>query len=329
MKRILSSVVAFALLVSILAVGSSVPASASSAPLGSADNPYPIRSQSDLSQMVNGSSSAYYRLEQNITVTSVLAQAANNRVRGTLDGNHYTITLQISSSGNPVGLFGRVDGVTVKNLKLAGSVSNSNNQQTGALIGSATSGSVTLDNIDSSVTVSGQNDTGGLIGQASISSVDIRNVTVRGNVKGTTQVGGIMGVGSGYFTRCSVTGDVTGTGTTTIGGLVGITSVSGRYSRFDECEMLGQVKGNINTGGIVGHAANTDFYNCRSTGTITGSREVGGIVGLGASTVNVDRCYSSSTINGDGARVGGLTGSNCHVYNSFGLNPSVKSLNTA
>ncbi|MBQ6005794.1 MAG: hypothetical protein IJL14_06070 [Selenomonadaceae bacterium] len=141
---------------------------------GSANNPYLIKTETDLRQLANyvnyGNDCAgkYFKLADNITLTNDwLAIGENLRpFKGIFDGDGKTISGLTVSGGDNLGLFGRVENATIQNLNLAG------------------------------VNVTGKNNVGSLVGSANNNS-QIINCTVQGNITGSENVGGFVGVLSG------------------------------------------------------------------------------------------------------------------------------------
>lgn len=143
-----------------------------------------------------------------------------NKYSGTFDGNGHTISnLNISSSSQYVGLFGYVDGGTIKNVKVENSTvtrtgtSTSKEYYTGIIVGYLNSGTVTgVATENASVAgsdVLAQNwSSGGIAGYnggtISMSSVE------GGTIKGKTEVGGIAGTNAkgGTITDCLASPDV-------------------------------------------------------------------------------------------------------------------------
>lgn len=72
--------------------------------------------------------------------------------KGTFDGDYHTINgLKIDSTASNQGLFGAINGATIKNLKVNGSVTSSNNY-IGGIVGKVQQG--TIENCSFSGTVS-------------------------------------------------------------------------------------------------------------------------------------------------------------------------------
>jgi len=171
-----------------------------------------------------------------------------------------------------LGLFGSLNGATIKNLVL------------------------------NSSEVTGFNNVGGLAG--SIYDTGIINCQVSGNVNGTgSYVGGVVGlnreslISDSYSTgEVSAAGNFVGgltgfnrdaliekcytsavvNGTATVGGLSGWNY----YSQINNCFSLSNVSGDSNVGGLVGWNYDAEVSNSYSTGSVTGNTSIGGLIGL-------------------------------------------------
>ena len=164
--------------------------------------------------------------------------------KGTFDGKGHKITgLNVPAVGDYVGLFAVIDGGTVKNLIVSGSVSGKD--RTGAIVGYLKNGG-TLYRCGNEATVTGSGaHTGGLVGEAGPNGREntIGQCYNAGAVSGSgTYAGGILGndLGKAAITDCYNTGSVIG---------------SSRYA--------GGIRGNfgkLNIGKI---------SNCYNAGTVT------------------------------------------------------------
>ena len=153
---------------------------------------------------------------------------------GTFDGGGYTITnlyIKRTVEGRGVGLFGRLEGGTIKNVGLVSpNTIGGNNHTVGSLVGSA-SGMISncysqggTTKVENSVN-GGVGSVGGLVGiqqglgKTTACYVAQGNIVVGDNANG----GGLVGLNSGEITTCYVQGgSITSTGTPrNIGGLVG------------------------------------------------------------------------------------------------------------
>ncbi len=250
--------------------------------------------------------------------------------KGTFNGNDHTITgLKISSSSNAdaaKGLFGVLDGATVKNLTIDADVAVSTNELAGALAGFVVNGSTIMD-----VTVNGKLvicKGGGVVGRMTIDGT-IQNCTNNAEITGSgANVGGI--VGAAYYnaegktmkiSNCVNNGNITNT-TGTVGGIVGLScaEVSG-------CSNYGTVTGNgADVAGIIAEQQNsgsvTDCHNYAEITNNSSAYGTGGVIGWirysGAASaypvkevVKVTNCSNSANITG-GNDAGGIVGT---VYN--------------
>ena len=229
--------------------------------------------------------------------------------KGVFDGNGKTLSgFTISRTTNYVGLFGYIDGATVKDLTMAGSVKGGS--FTGAFVGYSI-GSGYLQGLVFNGNVSGSNYTGGIVGH---NSHPITNVEITGDVSGIKYVGGIAGYTTGSIIGATTTGNVIGT-SSYVGGIVGNSN-----SNISNTTIIGNVSGTSYLGGICGCSiGESTISNCRITGDANGTTYVGGIIGDGQSST-ITNCYSYGNVTGD-EYVGGVIGSgfsNVSCCSSFG-----------
>ena len=159
---------------------------------------------------------------------------------GTFDGKGYTIKNLNVNRNTDAGLFGYVDGGTIRNLTVSGSVRNSTNSATGGIAGEANGG--TFENCANLCDVKG-GITGGIIGFANNTNYDliVRDCYNAGKITSTTgsSVGGIIGSCPGTalstISNCYNAGEVTkkGNGVGTVGAIVG-----SNYATVNNCYYL-------------------------------------------------------------------------------------------
>lgn len=228
----------------------------------------------------------------------------SSRFTGTFDGGEHTISeLYVNKEGSDYqGLFGVVQGGTVKNLTVKGTVKGGTN--VAGIVGWSYNGIV--ENCHSYVEVSGTKYVGGIVGQNNTASCTVSNCTNNGPVKGTNErIGGIVGFNKGIVQNCGNINVVDGA--TYVGGITGFSqeSVSGCYN-------VGDVSGTSTyVGGVVGRNYNSSATatDCYNTGTVTSNgTNVGGVIGNndGGTAKN---CYNVGGVSG-GATVGGVVGYN-------------------
>lgn len=145
--------------------------------------------------------------------------------KGTFDGQNHTITgLKIDESRkNGVGFFGKVYKGTIKNLTVEGTVSTSNSNYVGGIVGH---GYATITNCTFKGTV-GSKDTMQVGGIAGSGGFTIKNCSVYGNVIAECWAGGIVGncQDGGAYINCYVDGTISAERTYWGGGAAGITPV--------------------------------------------------------------------------------------------------------
>lgn len=215
--------------------------------------------------------------------------------RGNLNGSGYKVTgLWIDRPDiDFIGLFGRIDGGSVKNL----------------VVEIAANG------------IKGNTFVGGLIGD--ITNGNIINCSASGGVSGAHFVGGLVGHSGGRISdvvnirNCFATGDVF-TGLSPVGGLIGYSGSSGAV---EECYATGGVScgggsDEAGAGGLIGYAAFGAVNNCYAKGSVTNSGDAGtpsgglsGAAGAFGRTLTIENCYAAGHVSG-GGNLGGFIGLN-------------------
>ena len=187
--------------------------------------------------------------------------------KGTFDGNYHIISGLYIDGGSSVGFFGNVNGGTVRNLVVKGSVKGSGDAA--GIAGKLTAGKIT--NCGSEADVSGSTNVGGIAGSVNGDCV-ISGCYNSGNVTGTTgYIGGVTGQHwrAGTVENCYNTGTVTGPAT--VGGVTGGHKAASPV--LTSCFNAGMVidsAGNANNiGAVVGasRGTNSDCYYIKGTGT--------------------------------------------------------------
>ena len=187
---------------------------------GTEMDPFLIYTQEDLAGIASGSSGKYYKLANDITLTSDWVPIVS--FSGTLDGGGYTISgLNVPGSSTP-NLGGIVNslkaGATIKNLNVNGSVTSNyaSNARVGGIVGynygtvdnCTFSGSVT----GSKMGYSNNGAIGGIVGRSDGTITGcINNADVSGQGKNDLYVGGITGSNHGALANCTNTGTISGT----------------------------------------------------------------------------------------------------------------------
>ena len=215
-----------------------------------------------------------------------------NAFKGNFYGNGHTISnLKISSTGNFVGLFGKVDGATIRDIGLINAdVSGAN--YVGALVGTAGNNTKIINSYATGKVTGTGDQIGGLLGE--LRDSDAENIYSTVEVTGSGNVGGLIGCMTAVSRNITLenayaTGDVTGTGSS-VGGLVGA------VSSWDGSTIQPYI---------------TSITNAYATGDVSGNGNVGGFVGLVARGVahSIDTVYSMGRVHGN-SNIGALIGSN-------------------
>ena len=274
---------------------------------GTEADPYQIATGAQLAylaQQVNGGttySGVYFLLTADINLNNHAWTPIGDyshsyrKLCGSFDGGGHTISnLNINSTSDYQGLFGRCENGTLKNLSVSGTVTGG--QYTGGIVGHLQPGTIKF--CSSSVTVSGSSYVGGIVGK----QVDgyIEYCANTGEVSGSHIIGGIAGEQHGVsIKQCWNTGTISGT-FRDVGGIVGNNYASAVENCYNTGSILGKTYG---VGGIVGDfgsSASSAKY-CYNTGTVTlntpsSGKKPGGIVGDGSNAANnVTSCFFLST----------------------------------
>ena len=165
--------------------------------LGTAESPFLIGSTANWSTFttmiqVDRGSDKYYQLTDNISITT-MAGTSENPFRGTFDGNGKTLTVNISGSEQGVAPFHYIDGATIQNLTVEGTVTGSA-YHAGGLVGFCSGGTNTITNCAVATDVSASGYGGGIVGHGLSSTLILSNSYYSGTISGFgNYAGGLLG----------------------------------------------------------------------------------------------------------------------------------------
>lgn len=166
---------------------------------GTKDAPYLIETAKDWNRLAkfiaNGgdTSEMYFRLMNDISVTTSLG-TSDKYFRGTFDGNGKTLTVNLSGDADTtrVAPFSNVYGVTIKNLKVDGTVTGG--LHCSGLIGGIAGGAVIVEYCEVGVAINClSTHCGGFIGHAGSSVTAIHDSVFTGSISGATHAGTFWG----------------------------------------------------------------------------------------------------------------------------------------
>ncbi len=257
-------------------------------------DPYLIYNLRQL-QNVSKYPSAYFTQQRNITssLTTPLAEFSGN-----YNGNGYSVALAIQQTTDYAGLFQKLNGATVSDVVVKGSVAA--RAYLGGITGLATNSTIT-----------------GCINNASVAAA--------GNYSG-----GIAGsLASTPVTQCVNYGAVTSNGWYA-GGITG--GQTGNTSVVKQCANYGNVSGKYVIGGIVGYSY-VGIQECFNHGDITATNTgAGGILGQGRGSVTYLDCYNAGTVTGPNAvaigRLSGHANTKLIITNCYNIGKIINDLNT-
>ena len=207
---------------------------------------------------------------------------------GTYDGGGHTITgllVDQTAVSTWKGLFGMLDGATVRNLAIARGVIIGRSSYYGVLAGEASNGSL-IENVsiaDSSVSSQGTGSEYMGIVVGGLENSTIRNARVTGGsiaiAVTNDYIGGITGrvLGGSAVERSSADVSISGAGSY-VGGLVGIVDNAGTIT---DSYARGTVQGTFAVGGLLGafYGGGGPITRSYATVHVASTREIGGLVG--------------------------------------------------
>lgn len=308
----------------------------------------------------SGSTFSGYKVYQtaDIVIDEVWVPIGNNKLNsstkkynafsGTYDGLEHTISNlyfekiddlvnnlnKLEDRGDYYGLFGYVNGGTIKNLTVLGKKGEFvlGYQYVGAIAGCIDKSTVYNCFVDN-ITIQGHAKIGGIVGGALYeSSIENcgSNAIISGYKRPSTQIGGIVGEDISGITikKCFNTGKIVGA--YYVGGIVGYGNNS--KTVIDNCYNTGMIEVTYGNAGGIGGNNIFKITNCYNLGTVTtrttvynANLYIGGIYGGQASSkVIIKNCYNAGNVINkvDSAyRIAGIayagTISNCYNYGNI------------
>ena len=173
---------------------------------GTESDPYIIGDLEDWNQFAyyvnngNSYSGKYIKLTADINVTqkcgTVSGSTQVNPFSGNFDGGGHTITANITDSSNQgTALFSYINGATIKNLKVAGTITG--DMHAAAIVGFSKGTGNSIVNCAATANVNGNEYIGGILGHAIDSDISIRGCTFSGLMTGGDSAkGAIFGWGN-------------------------------------------------------------------------------------------------------------------------------------
>jgi hypothetical protein len=152
---------------------------------------------------------------------------------GTFDGNGHTLNVNIDQSGvDYAAPFQYINGATIRNVKVTGSVSGG--QYCAGIAGKATGGTNSIRNCWMSASVTSQGNIGGVLGHGTTSSTTISNCYLTGTLNGEN-----IGIfcGGGYAGSSHTLNTCWANGTYNVnGGAVNLVTADGTTLSFNNCQ---------------------------------------------------------------------------------------------
>ena len=275
---------------------------------GTSSSPYLIQNANDwntlASEVASGNtySGVFFKLTSDISVTTMLG-ASGKPFSGTLDGDNKTITVNYTSTASQCALIPNGNNLTIKNLKVAGTISTAH-QQAGGFIGYLHNNATITDcvsDVTINSTYNGKGVHGGFIGELdSQAHATFTNCAFTGKLLGpdTNKCGGFVGWVYGYYSYWAQSGVATVTFTNCIFAPKEVTigigdagaNMNTSSATFARAFPTSGSSGNPNTSGLT-------FNNCYYTetfGTVQGSH-IYSVSGGPGVTVNFPGAHNNTT----------------------------------
>ena len=167
----------------------------------------------------------------------------------------------------------------------------------------------------------------------------------------STNAGALAGIAQNVrISNCTVSGgSVSGEKVIAGGGLIGALrdKTGGDISLIERCFSTASVTSTASAGGLIGSYGSSEnggqitLSDCWSGGDVSGGSYVGGLIGyIGSKAygMDIDHCYSISSVTGNGSKIGGLIGfaeangtnstryiNEVNIQESVAINPSLLS----
>ena len=292
-----------------------------------------------------GSTAVYYKQTADIDfesndITANMIGTSTVPFKGTYDGDGNALqNVSITAAADNAGVFGYVDGGTIKKLTVSGSIASSKNN-VGAIVGQMTGGTISGCTSSATIDASSSARVGGIVGymvSGTIGSSDgtptskdqgnafsANGCVNTGAITGKQHVGGIVGqMGNGLVSICRNAANITADAYNA-GGIVGY--MQGGTIRLCYSKNNVTISGPYQIGGLAGYVSTTYpivIINSSSKSNVTSTGyvdnyfgAVGGLVGCMVSTSGKTCALANSvawasdvinTSNGN-AYVGGIVG---------------------
>ena len=240
----------------------------------------------------------------------------NNAFYGVYDGGNNTITVDIvATTSTDIGLFAKLSGATIKNLKTAGKITNTAAvKNTGGIAGSAVSSS--FENVENGIYVNlgaviNNNNTAGFAGDATGGCVFV-NCVNNGKINAKYEsASGFVGRGGGTFTDCVNYAEIASKN-----GVAAFVGTTTEDVTIDRCANLGFINGidsySYYVGGFIAHISSGNITiknsyndapvelfggnNGASAENETAAAFIGRVDSKNKVNIVIENCYNTNTV---------------------------------
>lgn len=139
----------------------------------------------------NSYSGQFVKLDADINVSTIAGSQESHPFSGTFDGGLHTITATITDNAAYTALFRYINGATIKNLKVAGTIDGG--QYAAGIVGAVQgTGDNTIENCVATANVVGGSHIGGIVGNGQAGNVSMTGCVYAGLMKGGTEAKGAL-----------------------------------------------------------------------------------------------------------------------------------------
>lgn len=280
---------------------------------GTVADPYRVSTPAQLAAIGTGDCDLgkAYRQEADIAVSGSWTPIGTDGApfTGVYDADDHVVTGMTVTGTSFVGMFGAIEGASISDLTLSGTVS-ATGPYVGMLAGVATTSAITGVTVTATVsaTTTGHAYVGGILGRGY--DVTVSGATMNGSVEvlGGERVGGLIGFTAGLTTVRDSTNHAPVDALRTLGGLIGETSGTLGLDRATNTAAITGSSSSI--GGLIGfHDAQSSGLNdLHNTGeVIAGSIYAGGLIGQIDDALSIERGTNDGSVTGTDS-VGGFIG---------------------
>ena len=288
---------------------------------GTEESPFEISTAEDWEKFTNwinngSNATSYYKLMNDITLGSeqapletIVGVSTEKSFKGTFDGGKNTITVYMSRKEPYAALFGVIDGATIKDMTVKGTITSTDKYIAGFAAFSYNTNTKKASNFINCTS----------------------SVTIDGQVSGDISAGGFIGQsekGTTNFTDCVFDGTISGKDENTekCGGFMNYSGSSSCYINYTNCFMAGTINVKKNIATFQRGNATTTYTNCYYINNYSGKKPQGVAVGTSVPANGIAKQVTVATVDYyiPGGSVSGVSSYYTATGNAIPVEPTVQ-----